>query len=191
VPVCAEFVGLSVAGKPTSRHAGSPPLLLDAHGDALSSVALGDNFKARHDAIKYTLYGLAKWAHVGADVEVFGLFRDVIPQPVRTRLEAGVDPRRERRERDGLVPDFRFQGGYVGIAELKIIGRNKTHYPTEQHPDRGRRVRPTDRRASQIQPSSRVTLRRSYRQDRLPKWPTGRAPPLVRACQGLRCRGLW
>ena len=34
---------------------------------------------------------------------------------------------------------------------IKVIGRNKTHYPTEQHPNRGRQVRPTDRRASQIQ----------------------------------------
>ena len=84
-PVCAEFVGLSVAGKPTSRHADSPPLLLDAHGDVLSSVALGDNFKARHDSIKYALYGLAKWAHVGADVEVFGLFRDVIHASSRSQ----------------------------------------------------------------------------------------------------------
>ena len=119
-PVCAELVGLSVAGKPISRHADSPLALLDAHGDVLSSVALGNAFKARHDAVKYALYGLAKWAHVGTDVEVFGLFRDVIPQPVLTKLEAGADPSQERRERDGLVPDFRFQGGYVGIAELKI-----------------------------------------------------------------------
>ena len=68
-----------------------------------------------------------KWARLGPDTEVFGLFSHLIPAQALTRIESG-------RKRQGLVPDFRLSfpspmGGLdFKLAELKMLNFCLTRY---------------------------------------------------------------
>ena len=108
--------------------------------------------------MKQVVTRLAKWAGLTCDLEVYGLFKDAIPQVARTRLQ-----QRGQRDRQGLVPDFRFSGKIQGLAELKTIGRCPTYYHLPGSDPPGHRQwgrKPVDHRALSIQGEYEAKLRR-------------------------------
>ena len=72
-------------------------------GDELMTAHLPqDSWRSRHDLLKLELVRIANEARVPVDVEVFGLFRDIIPAE---EFEDGGSLR-YCRQRNGLCPDF-------------------------------------------------------------------------------------
>ena len=131
-PACTERLGQPVpGGKRVCRW-----------GDVVVTARMrGDGERIRHDAVKMKLKSMLQWAGIPAEVEVFNLFADAIPQEGLNRIERG-------RRRQGLVPDFKLageRGGEETLCELKLMSASVSRYPRNPRPRDG--VRAVDRRA--------------------------------------------
>lgn len=114
---------------------------VDLFGDEVMSATLsGDGWRRRHDEFKLRLLELFRWAGKSVQGEVFNLFSKDIPQAGLSQIERG-------QKRQGLVPDFRVQGGPgegAVLADLKFLSCNTTRYPRNPRPQ----LRAVDRRAA-------------------------------------------
>ena len=135
-PACKNRVGQKIKNK-----------TVDIYGDNIMSAFLpGDSWRTKHDCVKMQISSLCKWARLGSDTEVFGLFSHLIPAQALTRNESG-------RKRQGLVPDFRLsfpspmRGLDFRLAELKMLNCCLTRYPSSA----GGNVKGVDRRANLLQ----------------------------------------
>ena len=106
----------------------------------MSAILAGDGWRHRHDEFKLRLLSLFRWAGEPVQGEVFNLFSGDIPQAGLSQLERG-------QKRQGLVPDFRIQGGPGAgavLADLKYLSCNISRYPRNPKPQ----SRAVDRRAA-------------------------------------------
>ena len=131
-PACAERLGQPVpGGKRVCKW-----------GDTVVNARMkGDGERIRHDAVKLKIKSLLQWGGIPAEVEVFNLFSDAIPQEGLNRIERG-------RRRQGLVPDFKLageRGGEETLCELKLMSASVSRYPRNPRPRN--EVRAVDRRA--------------------------------------------
>ena len=89
---------------------------MDLFGDRLCTETglVGDHHRRRHDAIKLELNNVCIWAGLQAECEPYGMFNDLIPQQPNNRIE--------RRARQVLRPDFKFQLNSTvnGIPESRV-----------------------------------------------------------------------
>ena len=135
-------------------------LTIDPYGDNILSVSNipGGCMTARHDLVKTTISSLCLDSGLRADCEVFGVFRDLIPEDA-----LGVEENLHRgRGRQGLLPDFRIDlpgpGAEAGpgalgnvvstLAEVKVIGAVETYYPRSGV--LARRKKGVERRGSRV-----------------------------------------
>ena len=125
---------------------------MDPFGDNLMSVTNihGDSFRIRHDKVKTVLNRFCLTSNLRAECEVFGLFKDLLPQEALQQEEE----LQQGRKRQGLLPDFRLElPGPLGqpvsrLAELKVIGAVKTWYPRSG--DCARRKNGVERRSQEL-----------------------------------------
>ena len=128
-PAAIERIGQPVAGK---KHGGArwrEPWKVDRHGNVIHSLSLEGNYASRHDAFKDEMERLMRWAGYKCSTEVYGLFAGLIEQGPHAAEMATA------KKRQGLVPDFAV--GEMGLAELKFIGANPSHYPATRAASRG------------------------------------------------------
>ena len=121
--------------------------VVDKFGDAVlcCTEIPGDGLRSRHDLVKQAIYKEACLSKIPTDLEVYGLFGDLLPASLTEdggELQWG-------RARQGKVPDFKFllpspNGPEPSLAELKVIGAARTWYP------RGANGRGTERRACKL-----------------------------------------
>ena len=65
----------------------------------------GDSFRIRHDKVKTVLNRFCLTSNLRAECEVFGLFKDLLPQEA---LEQEKELQQGRKGQ-GLLPDFRLE----------------------------------------------------------------------------------
>lgn len=121
---------------------------LDAYGHVLGNAMLaGDNWRKRHDDVKWAIYGLARIAQMDVTCEVFGLFAAYLNQQ-------GLD----QKTRQGLVADFKFNipGKPEFLAELKCINHGPSFFDHLSVKERNGGVA---RRASKINSEYRAKCR--------------------------------
>ena len=131
-PICSQPVESIILLSPLKRpnHLGH---------NVCNATLPGDGWRTRHDTMKMKLLELSRWAGLPVQCEVFNLFSHLIPQEGLSRLERG-------RKRQGLVPDFKLQGGDgtdAVLADLKFISGSRSRYPRNPQPEK----RAVDRRA--------------------------------------------
>ena len=130
-------------GKPV----GTKGQVVDKFGDAVlcCTEIPGDGFRSRHDLVKQAIYKEACLSKIPTDLEVYGIFGDLLPASLTEEggeLQWG-------RARQGKVPDFRFllpspNGPEPSLAELKVISAARTWY------QRGANGKGTERRAGRL-----------------------------------------
>ena len=166
----------SKLGEPLGQHG----LQLDTYGDNLMSVTNipGDSFRTRHDTVKTLLNSFCVTSGIRAECEVYGLFKDLIPQQALEEegcLERG-------RGRQGLLPDFKIEVPTPDgepterLAELKVIGAVSKWYP--RNGVQSRRKKAVERRSTGLPGEYRnplIKLDTKYHGT-----PDGRKGPLVR-----------
>ena len=160
-PACA-----SIQGQRAGAHGG----IVGPFGDELMTAHLPqDSWRTRHDLLKLELVKIANDARVPVEVEVFGLFRDIIPAE---EFEDGGSLR-YCRQRNGLCPDFKFRfsttdGPRFSLGELKFISASASRYPL------GRSEKQVDRRARELPGSYRRPLEKLDAKLGTPPGETGR-----------------
>ena len=159
-------------------------------GDEVMCATLpGDSWRWRHDGLKTCLTSLCEEAKIPVEVEVFGLFRHLIPAE-----ESGAGGQLHQfRQRNGLCPDLRLrvptsEGVRDQLGEIKTMAAGITRYPL------GDRRKQVDRRAGELPGEYRRPLAKLdiKHHDTLP----GETGPLVRLLQSfgeLQClvAGAW
>ena len=143
-PACQSRVGA-----PLGQHG----MLVDCFGDNVMSVTNipGDSFRHRHDKVKTVIHRFCLASSLRAECEVFGAFRDLIPD---NALEQEEDGLHRGRGRQGLLPDFKLElPSALGepqerLAELKCIGAVRTWYPRSGAV--ARRTRGVERRSGRL-----------------------------------------
>ena len=120
--------------------------MVDPFGDSVMNCRdlPGDSWRQRHDTCKVAIARECLASGLPHDVEVFGLFADLLPA---VAFQQGGGDLEWARARQGLVPDFRLrlptpEGPSDSLAELKVISAGVTWHP------RGRAGTGVDRRAA-------------------------------------------
>ena len=139
-PACRGRVGQPV---------GPAGAIVDHFGDAVMCATLPfDTWRIRHDTVKLALAERSHDSKVEVECEVYGLFADIVP----AAATANGGELEMVRQRQGLVPDFRFRlpthNGIPDdfIAELKVISAGPSRYY-----QRGNRDKAVDVRARMLQ----------------------------------------
>ena len=97
-PCTCGALGQSIAGKTHNRGAlAGTPRVLDAYGNNLNSVALGDHYRTRHDGVKRVIPQLCRWAGVECDTEVYNLFAGLLSHVAQEGL-AGLGGKEKKQQ---------------------------------------------------------------------------------------------
>ena len=126
-PLFSPFVGKHISSRST-RGGGTHNRTVGAHGDNLGAVT-GRHMIAKHDEIKWALFGIMRRAGYRAECEVTGLFRE---------FAQNMPESANMRKRDILVPDFLLNGSR--IADLKTLSYTANNYSGRRRFENGAAV---------------------------------------------------
>ena len=178
-----------VVGQVVYDSRGNPHTIGVFGDEAMCATLPGDSWRWRHDSLKSCLTGLCEEAKIPAEVEVFGLFRHLIP----TEEIAAGGELQHIYQRNGLCPDLKLripttEGVQDLLGEIKLMSAGVTRYPL------GKTEKQADRRARELPGTYRRPLARLDRRHH--GTAHGEAGPLVQLLQSfgeLQCyvAGAW
>ena len=87
---------------------------IDEYGNTITSVTIaGDHWRLRHDNVKHVIDHLCFWSYLTVTCEVMNMFVTVIKEKDKIKEQTS-------RQRQGMVPDFYFQGS-GSLVDVKCM----------------------------------------------------------------------